>query len=226
MSYLKTLDEKQLNKLHHLVGACKEAGITNKFTQAGIVSVVSKETNLRPKSETGYSNTPNDRIRSIFGSRVSGYSEEQLTNLKASDEKFFNVVYGGMYGNTDPGDGYKYRGQGDNQITFKANFEALKNSTGIDLVKYPELANSQIEGSKICVSYFINRFKKMPNTTKKIYAVNDINGFEDLLTAVRCVYHANAGWGKTIDMINADKTGGLKKALSRCEELYNLIAGE
>jgi len=226
MSYLKTLNETQLQNMRYLLEACTDGGITNHYTLAGILAVVSKESNFLPKSETGYSKTPNNRIRAIFGSRVSGYSEEQLTNLKASDEKFFNVVYGGMYGNTDPGDGYKYRGRGANQITFKANYEALRNSTGIDVVKNPDLVNDPIVGAKLSVTYFLNRFKKMPNTTKKIYAVDNINGFENLLTAVRCVYHANAGWGKTIDMINADKTGGLKKTLSRCEELYYFIEGK
>ena len=39
-----------------------------------------------PKSERGYSGTSNSRIRQIFGSRVSGLTDEQITALKNNPE--------------------------------------------------------------------------------------------------------------------------------------------
>lgn len=48
----------------------------------------------------------------------------------ANQEMLANILYGGAFGrdklgNTEPGDGWRYRGQGPNQITGKYNFTAL-----------------------------------------------------------------------------------------------------
>lgn len=72
----------------------KTAGITNAYTQIGILSCIGKESGFVPQSETSYSTTANSRIRTIFGARLSSYSEAALTTLKQSDEKFFDAVYG------------------------------------------------------------------------------------------------------------------------------------
>jgi predicted chitinase len=51
---------------------------------------------------------------------LSNLSEAELTKLKSNDEAFFNAVYGlAKYGQT-ANEGYKYRGRGLNQITFKS----------------------------------------------------------------------------------------------------------
>ena len=55
------------------------------------------------------------------------------------------------------------------------------------------------------------------------YHVNNINGFINYTDALNCVYHANAGWGKSIDAINADPTGGKAKATLRMPELINFV---
>lgn len=53
--------------------------------------------------------------------------------------KLAEKVYGGRYGNTAPGDGWKYRGSGLMQTTFKANFEAVEEQTGLKVVDAPDL---------------------------------------------------------------------------------------
>lgn len=47
---------------------------------------------------------------------------------------------GKMLGNSQPGDGFRYRGTGKVQITGRANFEKAGRKLGIDLVGHPELA--------------------------------------------------------------------------------------
>lgn len=222
MSYLQTLTEKQKENIGHILKSAKLKGITNEFTKAAILSIVSKESNFLPKNESGYSGTPNDRIRKIFGSKVSSYNEEQLTALKKDEQKFFDVIYGGRYGNATD-EGYKFRGRGFNQLTFKNNYKKIAEGISVDIVADPEKMN-QIEVSTLAlIQFFLNCFKSCPAATLKHYNTTDINGFKTLEEAVMCVYHANAGWGKSVDQIKADPTGGLKKAKDRSTDLLTLV---
>lgn len=72
-------------------------------------------------------------------------------------EKIAIYVYGGRYGNTEPGDGWKYRGRGAIQTTFKANYEALNNidniPLGVDFVDTPELLETW-DYAAISAGYF------------------------------------------------------------------------
>lgn len=222
MSYIETLNEVQKRNIKHIINATKIKGITNKFTITAILSIVSKESNFLPKNETAYNNTPNDRIRLIFGSRVKLLSEDELTNLKQHPEQFFDTIYGGRYGNAND-EGYKYRGRGFNQLTFKANYKKIATDIGVDIVSNPDLMNDVEVSSLALVQYFVNAFKSIPKDLLAHYKTTDINGFTNLKDAVTCIYHANAGWGKTVQAIESDPTGGLKKALNRCYELANLI---
>ena len=43
-------------------------------------------------------------------------------------------------GNTEPGDGYKYRGRGIFELTGRANYSLYRNRIGVDIVSNPELA--------------------------------------------------------------------------------------
>lgn len=51
-----------------------------------------------------------------------------------------NYVYANRYGNgdTNSGDGYRYRGRGPFHLTFKDNYAAFGKHAGLDLVSHPE----------------------------------------------------------------------------------------
>ncbi len=163
-------------------------GIKNPVLIAGIISEIWTESKFIPKSEKGYSNTSNERIRNIFGSRVAALSEAQLTALKKDDVKFFDFMYGGRYGNTLPGDGYKYRGRGLNQLTFKGNYAKYGQLIGRDLVNNPDLVNNLDVAIMVMAAFFSEGFKVIPQATS--YTPEQ---------AARVALQINAGTGKNIN---------------------------
>ncbi|MCP2234054.1 MULTISPECIES: glycoside hydrolase family 19 protein [Erwinia] len=82
----------------------------------------------------------------IFGSRLT---EQQRTELGRKHWELVlpverqiaiaNIVYGNRYGNNANGDGWKYRGRGLKQLTFRWNYIACGEDLGLDLEEKPEL---------------------------------------------------------------------------------------
>ncbi len=77
-----------------LINAMQQAGITNPFSQVGILGVIGKECGFIPKDEYGYGNTSNERLRHLFGSRLDQFDEPELEALKKRDEEFYDYIYG------------------------------------------------------------------------------------------------------------------------------------
>ncbi len=84
----------------------------------------------------------------VFGPRHSArLTEAEARQLVGKKEAFAERVYGlgnptmaRMLGNTQPGDGYRYRGRGFMQITGRANYRTMGNKIGVDLENNPDLA--------------------------------------------------------------------------------------
>ena len=149
-------DGLQRQNISLLIDEMKKNGITNPYTQIGILSVVSKESNFRPKGEQSYANTSNSRIRKIFGSRVAKYSDAELDRLKQNPKDFFNVVYAKTVGNQGGDDGWIYRGRGFNQLTGKKNYEKYGRMAGMgdDLVNNPTLLDDPKISAKVALTFF------------------------------------------------------------------------
>jgi len=220
MSYTETLKVDQKKAIQLMVKSMVKRGISNKFMQAGILAVISKETEFRPKSETGYGTTSNERIRKVFGSRVSKLSDQELNTIKADNVAFFNLVYGGKYGN-GPDEGYKYRGRGLNQVTFKGNYQAMSVYTDSDIVGNPDLLNELEVAVDVCIGYFLRNFSNSQNKLGQ-YNMTNVNDAKSAEDAVGAAYHANAGWGKNKADLEKDVTNGRKKAFARVEGLLTL----
>ena len=64
-------------------------------------------------------------------------------------EALANKTYGGRLGNTDPGDGWRYRGRGIPMITGRANYLLMQRLTGLPLIEHPELLSNP-DGAMRC----------------------------------------------------------------------------
>ena len=220
MDYFQSLTQPQKDNIYLIVSRAIAKGTTNRFTQSAILAIASKESGFIPKSEQGYGHTTNERIRAVFGSRLASYDETQLTALKANDEEFFDAIYGlPMYGQTHD-EGYRYRGRGFNQITFKGNYKMIGDGIGVDLVNNPDKLNEPQVASDSLLYYFTKNFNSVGGKAylAKI-GVADINSFTDTKSALDAVFQANRGWGKT----GVDTTGGYDLAKGRVDGFYKMI---
>ena len=136
-----------------LLQAMNDLGVTDAKTRAAMAATAEGESGFKLQNEISYENTANQNIRKSFGagSVFGKMSDDQLTKVKKDPVQFFDIVYGGRYGNTSPGDGYKYRGRGFIGITFKDNYAKYGKLLGIDLVGNPDLANDPKIAAKIAV---------------------------------------------------------------------------
>jgi len=176
----------------------KKFGVTNRYMKIAILSVIAKESGLKPKGEKGYGAASVARIKEIFGSRVSKFSDAELNELKKDDKKFFNWIYGGhfpnfkQYGNRpDTSDGYDYRGRGMNQITFRTAYKNAGERIGVDFLGTPELLNDPEHASHAAVDFLVRRLKQPASPVS-----GDINNVGSQAEANEVAARANAGWRK------------------------------
>jgi len=223
MDYFLTLRPEQKANIHIIIDRMSHRGITNLYAMAAVLAVVSKESGFVPHSESSYAHTSNARIRKVFTKRVAGYSEEALTALKSNDVNFFNAVYGlAKFGQTSA-EGYKFRGRGFNQITFKENYKRLGTKIKVDLVANPDRLNEPAIAADCLLQYFIDGFATAPKDDLALYNCTGINDFKNYVDSVHAVYHANAGWGHSKAELDADPTGGRKLAESRVKGFLDMI---
>lgn len=87
-----------------------------------------------------------------FGPKMKA-RKEAIQKAK-SEEDIFNIVYGGRMGNTEEGDGFKYRGRGPIMLTGKNHYKKYGAAIGVDLVKNPDLvATDKDIGLKVTALY-------------------------------------------------------------------------
>ena len=207
------------SNIEKIIEVAKNSGITNKYSIAAMLSICKKESGFIPQNEASYAATNASRIKSVF-SKFKKYSDSEVDRIKNNHKEFFDIIYGGKYGNSAT-EGYKYRGRGLNQITFKGNYKKYKELSGYDIVSDPDLLNKIDVAAKCLVEYFKSNFKSAPKSIEAKYNFDNINSFKNLDDAMGAFYHANAGWGKGYNELVADSTGGRAKSFKYVGPIYN-----
>lgn len=175
----------------------KAAGITNQKLRIAIIALVNTEGGFQLKEEMSYSRTNVSRLRKVFGTRLQHLTDEQIDTLKKDDVAFYELIYGGRYGNSTYGDAYKYRGRGFNQLTFKSAYEKYSRLTGLDLVNQPELLNKPENALKVMAAYFIDNHQigQRNGFLKRKFNVSHWDELKKQEDYNRLICQMNAGWG-------------------------------
>ncbi len=106
-----------------------------------------------------------DALLSKFGRhRISEADARKFGRItgtqRANQVAIANTLYGGKWGasnlgNTQPGDGWMFRGSGPIQVTGRGNFAALEKATGLPLVKNPDLLRRPgRDALRVCIAWW------------------------------------------------------------------------
>lgn len=89
----------------------------------------------------------------VFPKRVT---PEQAVTLARNPEAIANHVYGNRkdLGNTEPGDGWRYRGRGPIQLTGKANYAKAAEALEAPLVENPDAVTAPLVGARVAGWYW------------------------------------------------------------------------
>lgn len=208
---------QQQNNIKLITAALEKRGITNKNIQAAILATVSKESNLVPQSEN--LNYSYENIKRVWPKTPDAKAKE----LAKNPEKLGNYKYGGKYGNAAD-EGYKYRGRGFNQITFKDTYKNIGDKIGVDLVSNPDKLNDPQVAADALAAFFageLNAGFKAGSFTK--FGVSSVDAVKDTLTATKVAVQINAGRGT--DFNNGVVQEGFNKAKGVVDSLLSTITG-
>lgn len=104
----------------------------------------------------------------------------RTSTRKADQVSIANCIYGGEWGrknlgNTEPGDGWKFRGRSLIQVTGRANYKACGRALGLDLIANPELLE-QAKHAAIAAGWYWS--------SQKLNALADAGNFRDISSII------------------------------------------
>jgi len=107
-----------------------------------------KEAALRVANQGEFKTARKKEVEKIFKDPDLTYTDSKgrTRMTKEGQVKFFNIYYNDKYrgenyklGNTEEGDGFRFRGRGPIQLTGKNNYKKYGDMIGVDLVQNPQL---------------------------------------------------------------------------------------
>jgi len=110
------------NIITKIINRAKQQGITDYQRVFAILTVASSESNFKVIDESF--NYSFDRFKAVFPGKIKakGTTDNEIRQLlRRGEGAIANYLYGDRYGNA-ANEGYKYRGRGYTQITFKSNY--------------------------------------------------------------------------------------------------------
>lgn len=131
------------------------------------------------------------RLMQVWPKRFPTLSAAQAFAFKP--EALANSVYGGRLGNTQPGDGWRFRGRGLLQVTGRDNYVTLGKTLGIDLVGNPDMLAQPAIALRASIAWWE---KNVPDAV-----------MGDIVRVTKRVNGGTVGLDDRIAMTNAAKKG-------------------
>jgi predicted chitinase len=197
----------QKNNADIIINTFKNFGIDNPYTISAVLGVVTKETQLIPKSEN--LNYTAKRITQVWKNIPLSVAKTLANN----PEKLGNYVYGNRFGN-GANEGYLFRGRGFNQLTFKDNYKTYGLYIKENLTNNPDKVNEINTASKV-LYWYMKR-----NADKWNINLNNLN----IDNAYNIIYSFNAGKNPSTsgeNLQSSDTTGGYLTG----KKYYNMFLG-
>lgn len=165
----------------HLMSAATRWGIVSPADQARWLAQCSVESQGFTKVVEGLNYSP-ERLLTVFQNRNGMRTLQDAKDIVAGGQKTIaEAIYGGAWGsknlgNTSPGDGWKFRGQGLLQTTGRFNYHATSwGCWGDDrLLGQPELLQTPEGAAQAAAWYYYSR--KLIGVSDVRYITKAING--------------------------------------------------
>lgn len=134
--------------------ACVHWGIDTIREVASFLANINVETNGLTELEENL-NYSVDALIKMFGRHRISIADAQRYGRKpgqrANQEMLANILYGGEFGrkqlgNTQPGDGWRFRGYGPKQLTGRANQQAFASAMGMPVEDVPAFVRTPLGG--------------------------------------------------------------------------------
>lgn len=102
--------------------------------ESGGLTQLTESFNYRPEALAIFS-----RVPAAMRAQLGRHPNETAVPIDRQ-RQIANLAYGNRYGNGDAasGDGWRYRGRGLKQITFRDNYRACGRALGVDLLENPD----------------------------------------------------------------------------------------
>ncbi|PKH20218.1 hypothetical protein CIG19_18885 [Enterobacterales bacterium CwR94] len=157
-------DELAAKWFPHVLAAMSKYQINTPLRQAHFLAQVGHESTGFTRTEENL-NYRYGALLAMFGKRIS--KEDALKygrvdggpNAHPADQKMIsNIIYANRNGNgsVESGDGYRYRGRGLIQVTGKANYAALVDQLGVDIVAEPHLLVTPHMAAESAAAWWFN----------------------------------------------------------------------
>lgn len=160
----KGVPKEKLDKIMEDIGALRGSQVFSDASQQNIRTALSS---LTPKANPTIldaitKNAPMMAEAGINTPQRQAAFIAQLAHETAGFKTMREYASGQEYegrrslGNTNPGDGQRYKGRGLIQLTGKANYASYGKQIGVDLVNNPELAEKPDVAMKVALAYWNN----------------------------------------------------------------------
>ena len=128
-----------------------DAGLTTPKRVAHFMAQIAHESGGLTRLEEGLSYSA-ERLVEVWPKRF--LTVEAAKPFARNPAALAEKVYGGRMGNTQPGEGYKYRGRGLLQLTGKDNYRLASKYSGLPLVEDPGAASQPASAARIALGFW------------------------------------------------------------------------